>query len=272
MKEFHILSSGVSIITNAQREGIIRQEKISNERYWQQFERSSEYSKLKEYFYKDPKKASAELSTFLEVIQGKDHRNVLVYIFGTNTSANEICRKFITDYLNSNNFQILNPNEVSGYFREIETSGIEYAEENFIDGLSKLTDRLIRIARKKKNEGYKVFFNPTGGFKAHVIICAVAGFLSGCDVYYKNEEFNRVVFLPPMIYIPKGREKEVINLLAEKRIISSINECNKLIDKYTDEIERLRDYGLIDIEQNENNEIYRIKITERGLLIYEQIK
>ncbi len=54
-------------------------------------------------------------------------------------------------------------------------------------------------------DGYIVYFNPTGGFKAHVIATALAGFLVGAQVYYMHEEFKDLVYIPRLFYLPKGK-------------------------------------------------------------------
>lgn len=271
MKQFHIISCGVSLITNAQKEKVIEERKISDEKYWEDFGKTENFKKLLDFFEKDPKKACAELSTFLEVYENeKNKKNIEIYLFGTKTAANEICRKIITDYLEKLGFSLLNSTEVSGYFREAYSKTEKEASEKFVSETSDLLDSLIRLARRKKAEGYKVFFNPTGGMKAHVIVCAIAGFLTESEVYYKNEEFNKVLFLPPMIYIPKGKEKELLKILNDKKIISSISDVKKIKEEYCEELERLYSYGMVYIESDEGKD-YRIGITERGKLIIKNL-
>lgn len=267
MRQFHIVSCGVSLIKNATDEKIIEDHKISDEKYWEEFGGTDNFKKLLDFFNKDPKKACAELSTFLEVYENeKNKKNIEIYLFGTKTSANEICRKIITDYLEKLGFSLLSGTEVSGYFREAYSKTEEEASKKFVSETSDLLDSLIRLARRKKADGYRVFFNPTGGLKAHVIVCAVAGFLTESEVYYKNEEFKKVLFLPPMIYIPKGKEKEFLKILNDKKTVSSVVEVNKIKEEYSEELERLCSYGMVYVE-SENGADYRIGITERGKLI-----
>jgi len=269
MKEFHIISSGVSVITNAQRQGVLPKEvKTSEEDYWRNIlENPAEINKLKQFVSSDPYKNSAELNTFLRVVKDKDPKNVEVYLFGTKTASNELCRRVLESYLKEQGYTIYTPYEVSGYFWEAKYDE-SYAVDEFKKGISELLDRLISLAKKKIEEGYKVYFNPTGGLKAHVIVTALAGFLVGAEVYYMNEEFNEVVFLPKLYYLPRGKELELLNKLYLQKVVSG-TDAERLLNQFPDEAERLQIYGLIDIERD-GSKVYRIKITDRGKLFLEQ--
>lgn len=266
MKEFHIISSGVSVITNAQRQGYLPKEvRISDEDYWRKLlDNPAEINKLKEFVSSDPFKNSAELNTFLRVVKDKDPKNIEVYLFGTKTASNELCRRVLENYLKEKGYIIYTPYEVSGYFWEAQYDE-SYAVDEFKRGVSELLDRLIGVAKKKISEGFKVYFNPTGGLKPHVIATALAGYLLDAQIYYMNEEFNEVVILPPLYYLPKGREVELLKKLNLTKVISG-KEVEKLLQDYPDEIERLQIYGLIDLELDEFNKPYRIKITNKGRL------
>lgn len=272
MKEFHIISSGVSILTNAQRAGKLPQDKrIADEDYWGiLLQNPSEINKLKEFIKLDPYKNSAELNTFLRVVKDKNPEEIEVYLFGTKTNSNELCRRVIEAYLKELGFKLYTPIEVSGYFWEARFDE-KYAIDEFKRGISELLDRLIYLAKRKKEEGYKVYFNPTGGLKAHVITTALAAFLVDAEVYYMNEEFNEVVFLPPLFYLPKGREVDILRKLNELALLSG-KDAEKLYLEALNEIERLSTYGLITVDQDEFNRIYRIKITAKGKLLNEKLK
>ncbi|MCS7213887.1 MAG: putative CRISPR-associated protein [Candidatus Calescibacterium sp.] len=265
MKELHIVSTGVSLIQNAQKAGLIpADKKISDEQFWRQIlDDPTEIRKFIDFLKKDPQKHSAELNTFLRVVQNKQPSDVEVYFFGTKTASNELCRTAINEYLKEAGYQIYTPYEVSGYFWEA-TFDKNYAKDEFQNGISELLDRLIYIARRKIQDGYKVYFNPTGGLKAHVIATAFAGFLLGCDIYYMNEEFDQVVFIPKMFYLPKGKEIQILKQLKAERQISG-PDAQKLYDQYPEALERLRIYNLVDTEES-GEKIYRIKITSKGLL------
>ncbi|GAB6078513.1 putative CRISPR-associated protein [Hydrogenobaculum acidophilum] len=272
MKEFHIISTGVSLITNAQKANIIDKNiKVSEESKWREMlDNPKIIEDLKSFIVQNPKLSCAELNTFLRVIEKKnyeDYKDIEVYLFGTNTSSNELSRRAIESYLKELGIKLYTPYETSGYFFEAQFDG-EYAKDEFKKGIAELLDRLISIANKKIKEGYYVYFNPTGGFKAHVMTCALASSLLSCDIYYMNEEFSEVVFLPKLFYLPKGKEIKILDQLSTK--IVSGKEAENIFNSSKDEIERLEIYGLVEIEEDEQK-VYRLKITSRGKLILENL-
>lgn len=272
MKEFHIISTGVSFLTNAQNKGVIEKRNIADEEFWKDvLDNYSHLESLYKFLKEDPKANSAELNTFLRVVEGKNSDNIEVYLFGTNTVSNDICRRLIEKFLKESGYRIYSPYEVSGYFWEAKYYDEKGAVDDFKRGISELLDRLIYLAKKKIEEGYKVYFNPTGGLKAHVIATALAGFLNGCDIYYMNEEFKSVVFLPKLLYIPKGKELEVLKILSDKKPRSGM-EFEKIKSEYGVEMERLSLYGLVDIEEDELGKAFRIRITNKGFFILQEVK
>lgn len=270
MREFHIISSGLSILSNAKNAGILPKEvKVADEDYWKMLlQNPLEIIKLKEFVKLDPYKNSAELNTFLRVVKNKNPNEIEVYLFGTKTNSNELCRRVIEAYLKELGFRLYTPIEVSGYFWKARFDE-KYAIDEFRKGISELLDRLIYLAKKKKEEGYKVYFNPTGGLKAHVIATALAAFLVDADVYYMNEEFNEVVFIPPLFYIPKGKEVDILQKLYKNSYLSGKN-AEDLYSAVPDEIERLKIYGFVTVEE-EFSKVYRIKITSKGKFLKERL-
>ncbi|MCS7299881.1 MAG: putative CRISPR-associated protein [Spirochaetia bacterium] len=266
-KEFHIISSGVSIITNLKsKEGLYTDIKISDENRWKQIVNNPvEISRVVEIVKSKPMEMSAELNTFLRVVDGKNPSNISVYLFGTNTASNELCRIAIQEYLKEKGYVLYSALDVSGYFHEAKYDP-SFAKDEFQEGLSRLIDILIYIALKKKEEGYTVFFNPTGGLKAHVIATAMAGFITGSQVYYMNEEFNDVVFLPNLFYLPRGKELILLNILAQRGEVS-IDDLitseldDKVSQEYRDGIQRLSLYGLVEVKND------RVILTQRGLMV-----
>ena len=271
MKEFHIISTGNSLLSNAQKNNIVDSNKaMSDEDYWKSLlDNPEEIEKLYQFLKENPKGYSAELNTFLRVVEGKN-AEVEVYLFGTQTFSNELVRRLIEKFLKEMEYTIYTPYEVSGYFWERSKFDEEYAKDEFQKGISELLDRLIYLATKKKEEGYKVYFNPTGGLKAHVMACALAGFLTNSEVYYMNEEFHEVVFLPPLLYLPKGKELELLESLSDK-VPRAGSDCERLKESYQEEMERLEIYGLIEIERDDTGRQYRVKITNKGILLFKEI-
>lgn len=272
MKEFHIINVGASIVTNYQRSlpesDEIKHAKLSDNKFWKSI--LDDHRKLNEIYdfvKKEPKKNSAELNSFLRKIEG--FKNLIeVYFTGTKTPVNEICVTTIERYLKDLGFTVYTTKEFPGYF--LETYIGEDRVSSFIKGISEMVDHLIKIARKKKEEGYKVFFNPTGGFKAHVIAMALAGFMTYCEVYYLHEEFSDLITFPPLFYIPEKREKELLEILSDEKPRSG-KDCDDLINKYPEEFDRLLNYGLIFAEKDDTGKIFRIKIFERGKLFLREL-
>lgn len=270
MKEFHIINVGVSIITNYQKvQEELKDKKLSDNEFWRDFLKNpKKLDEIYNFVCKDPKKNSAELNSFLRKIENSNNR-IEVYFTGTKTPVNEICVRTLERFMSDKGYIVYVSKEFPGYF--METYVGEDRVKSFTNGISDMLDHLIRLAKKKKEEGYKVFFNPTGGFKAHVIACALAGFMTYSEVYYLNEEFQDVITFPPLFYIPKGREIELLKILADKRPRSG-KECEEIFKEYEKEIERLILYNLIEDEKDDTGRIFRIKITNKGELIVREFQ
>jgi putative CRISPR-associated protein (TIGR02619 family) len=271
VKEFHIINVGASIITNYQKQkSILKEVKLSDNEFWIRILDNSEFmNDIYQFVNKDPKINSAELNAFFRKIENSK-ASIEVYFSGTKTPVNEICVRTLERYMKESGFSIYTPKEFHGYF--LETYNGEDREKEFVKGISDMLDHLIRLAQRKKEEGYKVFFNPTGGFKAHVIACSLAGFMTQCEVYYLNEEFQDLITFPPLFYIPKGKELELLNILSDnKPRASSDSDFKRLIDNFNDEIQRLEFYGLIECEYDEFGKPYRIKIKKVGEFILSEI-
>ncbi len=265
MKEFHIINVGNSLLTNYQKKIGDNTSQADNE-YWKNMIDDVKFMEdIYNFLSSNPERNSAELNTFLKVVRDKKPSNIEVYLSGTNTYSNEICVNTIVKFLKERGYRIYDNPTFPAYFREAKFYDDRYARDEFVKGIADMLDKFIYLALKKKEEGYEVYINPTGGLKAHVIACALAGFLTGCKVYYMNEEFKEVVFLPELFYLPKGKEVELLKELSD-RVLRDGSEYYKLKSYYADEIERLNVYGLVEVERDESGNDYRIRITNRGVL------
>ncbi|CUS82496.1 CRISPR-associated protein, APE2256 family [Candidatus Kryptonium thompsonii] len=267
MKEFHIINVGNSLLSNFQRNNpeISKIQQSDNDFWKKAIDDVNFMEEIFRFLESNPKERSAEMNTFLRVVEGKNPKEIEVYLSGTNTYSNEICVRTIQRYLRDKNFIVYDNPEFPGYFLEVNNYDEKYAKDEFVRGIAEMVDRFIYLALKKKEEGYEVFMNPTGGFKAHVIACALAGFLTGCKVYYMNEEFRNVIFMPELFYLPKGREVKLLEILSDRRPRSGA-EYKSIADKFVNELERLRVYGLVDVETDDDGKPFRVKITARGIL------
>ncbi len=267
MKEFHIVTVGISIIINARNMGIAGIDMGGDDSFFEdKIDDPAFLEELISWVEEEPKRASAELNSFLRKVEGIDPEDVAVYLVSTRTSRGEICRVVLENVLKSLGYEIFVGEEVSGYFWEAERYDERFAREEFKRDISSLLDRLIYVALRKKEEGYRVFFNPTGGLKAHVIACAIAGFLTGCEIYYMHEEFKDVITLPILFYLPKGRELELLRELSRKVVVSK-SAFHDIVKRYKKEIERLKIYGLLEV----NQEDHLVKLTSRGSFIAKEL-
>lgn len=275
MKEFHIITGGNSLVEHFKREKgdeypEIKEIKMGDP-LWKRFLDDPQFlERVYEFLAENPKAHSAELNCFFRYCEERsiNPQDCEVYLAGTKTPSNEIARQTITRYLTKNRItNVLTSLELPGYFGE------EFAirAHEFTRGLSEMLDRFIYIARKKKMEGYRVVFSPTGGFKPHVIVCGLAGFLTGSEVYYIHEEFKETIVFPPLFYLPRRREIDVLRELSDK-IPRSGKDWEEFQNKYSEEVERLEYYGLVDVEEDRFGKRYRIKITNMGIWAFEYLK
>lgn len=272
MKQFHIISVGNSLLTNFKnKREDLKNIPFSDEEKWKEYLDDSYFlNELYNFLFENPRQNSAELNSLLR-FKGENKENIHIYLIGTNTVSNNICKYAIERYLKENGFILYTPKEVSGYFWESTYYDEKFARKEFIKNMGELLDRIIYLVGKKQEEGFEVFVNPTGGFKPHVIASALAGFLTGCKVYYIHEEFKEIIEFPRLFYLPRGKEIELLEILSDKRPKSG-KEFDNLSKSYENEIERLKIYGLLEIEKDEYGKEYRIKITERGFLFYKEIR
>ncbi|MDL1955900.1 MAG: putative CRISPR-associated protein [Candidatus Desulfofervidus auxilii] len=259
-KEFHLITVGNSLIANYQKnidDSKVKNAGMGDEIWLEVINDSSFFKKIYDFLSEKPRERSAELNSFLKYCEKHSINPATceIYLSGTQTASNEIALRTIEKYFKEGlNCAMYSSPQFPGYFdRPLET-----AADEFIKGLTDILDRFIYLASKKKKEGYKVVFNPTGGFKAHVITSALAGFLTGCEVYYMHEEFKDIIKFPPLFYLPRGNELKVLEMLSDKKTKSN-KEFEELINKYADEINRLEHYGLVEVERG------GIRITNKGI-------
>lgn len=266
--EFHIITVGNSLIVNYQKSTDnpkIKTAGMGDEIWSELFKNPSFLKGVYDFLQDSPRERSAELNSFLRYCEERKIKPQIceIYLCGTQTASNEIALTTIEKYFKELGCTIYSPPQFPGYFDK----PLEIAANEFTKGLTDMLDRFIYLASKKKKDGHKVVFNPTGGFKAHVITSALAGFFTGCEVCYIHEEFKDIIIFPPLFYLPRGNELNVLEALSDKKPKSGM-EFDKFTDKYGDEVDRLEHYGLAEIEQDESGKSYRIRITNKGLWAY----
>ncbi len=267
MKELHIINVGTSIITNYKKIEVdinIKNAKLSDNEVWEHvLDSPTLMENIYQFVVENPKERSAELNSFLRMVELKNN-DIEVFFLGTKTPVNEICIRILERFMKENGYKICLTKEFPGYFLTYSNN----KAEEFKKGISEMLDHLLLLANKKKSEGYKVYFNPTGGFKAHVIACALAGFMTYSEVYYLNEEFEDLIVFPYLFYLPKNKELELLRILQEKKQLSK-SDVESLYEKYPDEIERLKNYGLIDFDIFED--VQKIRINPKGVVLLSEL-
>ncbi len=265
MKEFHILTVGNSLLSNYKRKHSDLQDvKMGDEEFWgRKLKDPSFFRSLLNFLRESPKDHSAEMNSLVSYAEyrGIKLQDISVYLTGTKTASNAIIQNVLMSYLKELEVEVLSPKEVEGL--PLLAHEEEIARE-FEKDLSNLLDTLLRLAKKKKEEGYKVVFNPTGGYKPHVITCAFAGFLTQSEIYYIHEELRQLIIIPPMFYFPREGEMKVLELLEEAKAPVRGKEFEKIMARYGKAIDRLSEYGLVEFETKPGEAPYGIKITPRG--------
>lgn len=260
-KQYHLISCGISILTNSHNSGILTKYNLDKNKDdgWND-NKNELLGCLYEEVKSKPEIYSAELKTILMFLRNNNikdgDKNMFFYLYGTKTVRNQICREIIKKYLE----------EVKKFHVEDGKEASAEENRNFVEGIKELIDNLVRVAKKKMEEGYEVYINPTGGLKAHVIASSFVASILDVNMYYMNEVFTQLVMLPKMLYYLDEREKKLLNMILEKGKggpVSSEVDCENVIREYKKEFEKLEEYGYISYE-TENGKIYRINITKKG--------
>ena len=205
-KYFHAISTGTSILQNFIRDNndFAKKYKMKD---WYKLKPLSEKQKniepyiakgnevhkvLFEYVSRDPKKASAELKSFLNFIenQGQTKENIEFLLYSTDTNNNKLCAKIIYEYLTSQNFRAAHKVVVVKNFGK-----------DFEGGLVNLMERIIRIIKSKSEQGYRVYINATAGYKLETSFLVLASMLTLRKrpiVYYQHEAFEKPMTAPTL--------------------------------------------------------------------------
>ena len=220
----------------------------------------------------NPRKNSAELNALLSFLEKRgikeeNYLNIYFYLIETTTASGELSAEIIRTFLKKKGFKDLgSPKEVHGYFREL-TEG-EDKVERFQKGLTELLNATIYVAKRKSKEGFKVYFNPTGGMKAHVIMLGLASALSGFPAYYIHEEFKDVIEIPPLLFKPSQEERQILFTLKEAKR-KKLWELEGLMEdksKLENTLYKLSNFGLVEL-RDEDGKIIEARITPLGEII-----
>ena len=257
-KELHIMSVGVSMLSNYFRKNNLGNPRFGDVEFWKEKESDKEFFEdLYRMVKENPKEMSAELNSFLRMVEGKSPEDIVVYLVGTDTPSGRISLRVLERFFDEHGYGKLGSHKtVHGYFEEREFP--EDRVEAFKRGLAELMNRLLELVLEHSAD-YEIYFNPTGGFKAHVIVLSNAATLTSSRIYYIHEEFKDLIVFPPLFYLPDEEEREFLRALQEKEILSG----DEIGDNYRDIIDRLESYNVIVVERKDGR-VIRVKLSGLG--------
>lgn len=197
----HIILVGASIALNARREGIISLDLPELEVALREGAESREglLPQLLDFVSRDPKSASAELNTCLDLMfEGYWRgRQQWVYLLSSDTEVGRLCASVLQEYLRSLSSKEFNQRMMVYKPIEVEQLG---SPDKFGDGLGNLFRIVVGYIRSHKRMGDVVFVHATGGFKPETAIAILAANSpgAGAPVFYVHEHFRKVVRIPAM--------------------------------------------------------------------------
>ncbi len=215
----HLVLVGASILTNAQRAGIVEGSLPDLEAGLKggRVDEGELTGRLVEFVSGDPKGASAELSTLLDLLEEWYERGLQqwVYLLFSDTRIGRVCAETLRNYLMNVS------GERYGGRVAVEMVRVEGLgdPERFEDGLARLFSTITEIIRARKGEGDRVFVHATGGFKPETAMAILAANSpgTGAPVFYVHEHFKRVVRIPamPVRFRKWGKLTELIGSLVD---------------------------------------------------------
>ena len=197
----HIILVGASIVANARREGVTEytipelEEALAARR----ISRGQLKSKLLRFIEGNPKAASAELNTCLDLLvdgYGRG-RQQWAYLVSSDTEVGRLCAETLRDYLEEFSTQKLEGRLAPQ--KPVEAMGLG-SPERFGDGLANLYEIIVTLTRRHREQGDAVFVHATGGFKPETAIAVLAANSpsTGAPIFYVHEHFKEVVRIPAM--------------------------------------------------------------------------
>lgn len=263
-KNIHITSVGASIITNLSKE--YPDLKIPNVGEDSKFEKylTKDFNKLKDNFFKNPFRYSAELNALKSFIEDETVNSVHLII--TKTMVSRLTSRLISEFLKSKKI-ICTIQEISGYY---ENKDIDTAEKEFIKSLSKLRNNLITYIKKQKEKGFNIFINATGGFKPDIVILVLVASITNSKVYYIHEFFRKIVFIPPLFKV--SHDEGMKKLFRElKSVIINVPNCRAFINKNNKSFEEAQSLDLLELKYNDRDEVKEIRLSGYGRFLAESI-
>jgi putative CRISPR-associated protein (TIGR02619 family) len=252
----HVVTVGVSILTNAMRSNVIPAMDLNGDPAFSEIaERAAVRDDLVGYVASDPWAASAELNAMRPFLEAGDVGEV--HLVTTTTAACALVSEVLMRVLRER-FGVT----VSGRAQPVE--GIRDDEERFAESLRRLYDGLIAYIRSRQREGEQVVINATGGLKPELAVCLVVGNLTGVPVYYRHEYARSTIVLPTLVW-PLCPPEVRASLSALGREPLSGPAAATFYDQRQGSIlERLR---LVRVERDEAGTIFRVSLAPYGRLL-----
>ncbi|MEM4447733.1 MAG: putative CRISPR-associated protein [Candidatus Jordarchaeales archaeon] len=196
----HVVLVGASIVTNAQRVGVISAALPEVEKMLADGRLSKEelVDKLVDFVLKNPRDASAELNTIFDLlVEGYESKmQQWVYLLFSDTMIGEVCSEVLKLCLEK-----LSSEEYGGRVSVKTAKVLGLGKpDTFNDGLANLFSMITNIIRYHKEEGDRVYVHATGGFKPEAAIAILAANSpgTGAPVFYVHEHFRKVIRIPAM--------------------------------------------------------------------------
>ena len=171
----------------------------------QAYSGSDVFNALLEYVINDPYSASAELNSFhnFERINGLKKEEQEIALYSTDTGNGWLCSMVLYEYLRKRGYRLLS--------EPIKVNKFGWGPDFIDDALSDLMDKLVRLIVNKKNAGYRIYINATGGLKPESAFLIISALLSGADsIYYMHQFYGDVAILP---IIPLSIRQEYLRYL-----------------------------------------------------------
>ncbi len=140
---------------------------------------------MRQHLRMEPKIASAEANSLLQIAQPDDH----IVLLHTDTSEARRCADLLQDFFEKEGYKHVRlvPLEFQEDAQHIETTG-----------LRSLVDTLIHEVEKAQGKQHEVIINATAGFKAQVVYSTMIGMIYHVPVKYIYEKFQRIVTFNPI--------------------------------------------------------------------------
>lgn len=137
------------------------------------------------YLLVEPKQASAEANSLLQIAQPDDS----IVFLHTDTQRARRCVKLLQDFFTKEGFKHVR--SVSLQFQE---------DEQHIEtlGLRNLIETLINEVERAQKNQQTVVINATAGFKAQIVYSTIIGMLYQFPVKYIYEQFQRIITFNPI--------------------------------------------------------------------------